>query len=81
MLQGLISITASRTKRMVANLNRKINDHCLTRVDQTWVKLKVIDIYNQNPKFDAINIAHMWGVGIECAKKTSMATSKIPFCM
>ena len=81
MPQGLSSITASRTKRMVSNLNQKINEHCLTRVNQTWLKLKVIDVYNQNPRVDARNIAHMWGVGIEWAKETSTATSKIPFCM
>ena len=53
MLQQLSSTAASCTKCMVATFTRNINDHCLTRVNQTKVKMKGLDTGNKNPKVDA----------------------------
>ena len=61
---------------MVANFIRNINDLCITRLNQTRVKLKDLETGKQNPKVYAQKIAQMWGIRVERAKKTIMDTTQ-----
>ena len=53
-----------------------MNYYQLARVNHTRVKMKVLDTGNKNPKVETINLAHMWGFGVERAKKTIMSTTQ-----
>ena len=53
-----------------------MNYYQLARVNQTRVKMNVLDTGNKNPKVETINLAHMWGFEVERAKKTIMTTTQ-----
>ena len=47
----LLSITDTlSTKLMVANFTRNINELCLSKINQTIIKLKGLETGNQTPK-------------------------------
>ena len=74
--QQLIIAATSRTEGLVANFSWKMNYYQLARVNQTRVKMNVLDTGNKNPKVETINLAHMWGFEVERAKKTIMTTTR-----
>ena len=62
--QQLISIATLHTKSMVSNFTWNINKRRLSRVNQTRVKLKVLDTGNRKPNIDARKLPHMWGIRV-----------------
>ena len=73
-LQQKISTFASCSKHTAVKFNKRINQRCLYRTNQTRVDLKGMKMGNRKPKVDSWKLSQKWGIVIECAKKTIMST-------
>ena len=64
------------SKLVAEKFTNSINKHWLSRVNRLRTTLKGINSGNRTPKVDTWNLAQIWGIGIEWAKKTILKTTQ-----